>query len=152
MRFNCGVIEASADYIKQGRHKHLVYIHSPSKNNKEIIKCRKQLCAESGGAGLTCTAGCSTPRRSVPSLQLCVTDAEMLTPDFGELQGRTACQGLNEAQHNVVKRIRSQTPLTFPFTHNAVSIHQHSNCCAGRSRQFEVKTSGANVSGGACWM
>lgn len=63
----------------------------------------------------------------------------MLTPGFGELQGRTACQGLNEAQHNAVKRIRSQTPLTFPFTHNAVSIHQHSNCCAGRIRQFEEK-------------
>lgn len=142
-RFNCGETEAGADYITQGRRKPLIYVPSASRNNnKETIKCKQQLCGVSGGAGLTCAAGCSTPRRCGPSLQLCVTDAEMLTPGFGELQGRTACQGLNEAQHNAAKRIRSQTPLTFPFTHNAVSIHQHSNCCAGRSCQFEVKPRG----------
>lgn len=50
-------------------------------------------------------------------LQLRVADAEMLTPGFGELQGRTACQGWDEAQHNAAKRIRSPAPLTFPFTH-----------------------------------
>lgn len=63
---------------------------------------------------------------SSPSLQLCVTDAEMLTPGFGELQVRISCQGLNGSQHNAAKRIKSQTPLTLPFTHNVVSIHQHS--------------------------
>lgn len=39
----------------------------------------------------------------------------MLTPAFGELQGRGASQGWNEAQHYGAKRIRSPTPLTFPF-------------------------------------
>lgn len=95
------------------------------------------------GAGLTCSAGCTAPRRCGPSLQLCVTDAEMLTPGFGELQVRTACQGLNEAQHNAAKRIGNRTPFAFPFTHSAVSIHQHSKCCAGRSCQFEVRPRGA---------
>lgn len=73
---------------------------------------------ESAGVGVTCSYGRSTRlrrRRSASSLQLCATDAEMLTPAFGELQGRGASQGWNEAQHYGAKRIRSPTPLTFPF-------------------------------------
>lgn len=102
--------------------------------------------------GLTCTAGCSVRRRSGPSPQLCVTGAEMLTPDFGELQGRTACQGLSEAQHNAANRIRSRTSLTFSFTHNVVSIRQHSKRRAARGCRLRWGCRRAGCDRGACCM
>lgn len=128
-----GLIEDSPDY--NARSVYIINLHSISKKR---INCRKQRCEESKDADLTCAAGCSAPRRCGLLLQLCATDAEMLTPVFGELQGRTAWQGLYEAQHNATKRISSQTPFTFPLTHEAVSIRQHSNCCWARRCSFEA--------------
>lgn len=132
MKSALGLMRGIKDNTDYDRSISLVCISSIHFIFKKAMKSRKQLCS---GVQTTCVAGSSGPRRRGASLQLRATDAEMLTPVFGELQGRTACQDLNGAQHNAAKRIMSaKTPLTFPFSHNTVSIKQHSESC-GRSRR-----------------
>lgn len=80
-------------------------------NTKRLFAQRESVCLPAA------TAGCwaSSPPRTDPSSCAPQTQ-EMLTPAFGQLQGRSACRGFVGAQHNAAKRIRSgETPLTFPF-------------------------------------
>lgn len=109
-------------------------------------------CAVCAGAGLTCSAGCSTPRRCGASLQLCVTDAEMLTPGFGSYKGAPHVGAWTRLSIMLLRGLAAKH-LSPSLSH--ISLYQYTNIHnAPRWSRLRVwgETSEAPLSARACGM